>query len=211
MKKSDVNGDNTNEVYKWLKNEKSGILGLTRIKVKTTTSYSYSMTYPKKNYYYSPFSGILRCFWSTRMEKWWIVGRLRQHPSLSMVILPIWLSRVFFFFSWIAAVVCMYVWVILSLELKASSITPPVTCFLTETPLYLARFWKISYFLPLPTSCDKPDLINWIYQLRSSHCSLQSGCLYYITIMWPWALNSRNYANSSITSPFFQTSFLKLP
>ncbi|KAF9471324.1 glutathione peroxidase-like protein [Pholiota conissans] len=32
MKKSDVNGDNTNEVYKWLKNEKSGLLGLTRIK-----------------------------------------------------------------------------------------------------------------------------------------------------------------------------------
>jgi len=34
MKKSDVNGDNTNEVYQWLKNEKSGVLGLTRIKVK---------------------------------------------------------------------------------------------------------------------------------------------------------------------------------
>ncbi|TFK40172.1 glutathione peroxidase [Crucibulum laeve] len=32
MKKSEVNGDHTNEVYKWLKNEKSGILGLTRIK-----------------------------------------------------------------------------------------------------------------------------------------------------------------------------------
>ncbi|KAF9223749.1 glutathione peroxidase [Gyrodon lividus] len=32
MKKSDVNGDNTNSVYKWLKNEKAGILGLTRIK-----------------------------------------------------------------------------------------------------------------------------------------------------------------------------------
>ncbi|KAF8802470.1 glutathione peroxidase-like protein [Phlegmacium glaucopus] len=32
MKKSDVNGDTTNEVYKWLKNEKSGLLGLTRIK-----------------------------------------------------------------------------------------------------------------------------------------------------------------------------------
>lgn len=32
MKKSDVNGDNTNEAYKWLKNEKPGILGLTRIK-----------------------------------------------------------------------------------------------------------------------------------------------------------------------------------
>jgi glutathione peroxidase len=32
MQKSDVNGDNTNEVYKWLKNERSGLLGLTRIK-----------------------------------------------------------------------------------------------------------------------------------------------------------------------------------
>ncbi|OBZ72157.1 Glutathione peroxidase 2 [Grifola frondosa] len=32
MKKSDVNGDNTNEVYKYLKNEKAGLLGLTRIK-----------------------------------------------------------------------------------------------------------------------------------------------------------------------------------
>ncbi|KZT29765.1 glutathione peroxidase [Neolentinus lepideus HHB14362 ss-1] len=32
MKKSDVNGDNTNEVYKWLKSQKAGILGLTRIK-----------------------------------------------------------------------------------------------------------------------------------------------------------------------------------
>ncbi|KAG6855774.1 glutathione peroxidase gpx1 [Tephrocybe sp. NHM501043] len=32
MKKSEVNGDNTNEVYQWLKSEKSGILGLKRIK-----------------------------------------------------------------------------------------------------------------------------------------------------------------------------------
>jgi len=32
MKKSDVNGDSTNEVYRWLKSQKSGILGLTRIK-----------------------------------------------------------------------------------------------------------------------------------------------------------------------------------
>ncbi|KAF8126893.1 glutathione peroxidase [Boletus edulis] len=32
MKKSDVNGDNTNPVHKWLKNEKAGLLGLTRIK-----------------------------------------------------------------------------------------------------------------------------------------------------------------------------------
>ena len=33
MKKSEVNGDNTNEVFKWLKSQKAGILGLTRIKV----------------------------------------------------------------------------------------------------------------------------------------------------------------------------------
>jgi glutathione peroxidase-family protein len=33
VKKSEVNGDKTNEVYKWLKSEKSGILGLARIKV----------------------------------------------------------------------------------------------------------------------------------------------------------------------------------
>ncbi|RPD60101.1 glutathione peroxidase-like protein [Lentinus tigrinus ALCF2SS1-7] len=32
MAKSDVNGDHTNEVYKWLKSQKAGILGLTRIK-----------------------------------------------------------------------------------------------------------------------------------------------------------------------------------
>jgi len=33
MKKSDVNGDNVNPVYKFLKDQKAGILGLTRIKV----------------------------------------------------------------------------------------------------------------------------------------------------------------------------------
>ncbi|KAI0342801.1 glutathione peroxidase [Trametopsis cervina] len=32
MKKSDVNGDNANEVYNYLKAQKAGILGLTRIK-----------------------------------------------------------------------------------------------------------------------------------------------------------------------------------
>ena len=37
MAKSDVNGDNTNEVYKWLKAQKSGILGLTRIKVRSAS------------------------------------------------------------------------------------------------------------------------------------------------------------------------------
>ena len=36
MKKSDVNGDGTNEVYKWLKSQKAGLLGLTRIKVRPT-------------------------------------------------------------------------------------------------------------------------------------------------------------------------------
>ncbi len=34
MKKSDVNGDHANDVYKYLKEQKSGILGLSRIKVK---------------------------------------------------------------------------------------------------------------------------------------------------------------------------------
>ena len=34
MAKSDVNGDNANEVFKYLKNQKSGLLGLTRIKVR---------------------------------------------------------------------------------------------------------------------------------------------------------------------------------
>ena len=37
MTKSDVNGDNTNEVYKWLKSQKAGILGLTRIKVRSAS------------------------------------------------------------------------------------------------------------------------------------------------------------------------------
>jgi len=32
MAKSEVNGDNANEVYKYLKSQKSGLLGLTRIK-----------------------------------------------------------------------------------------------------------------------------------------------------------------------------------
>jgi len=32
MKKSDVNGDNTNDVFKYLKSQKAGLLGLTRIK-----------------------------------------------------------------------------------------------------------------------------------------------------------------------------------
>lgn len=32
MKKSDVNGDDANEVFKWLKGEKSGFMGLTRVK-----------------------------------------------------------------------------------------------------------------------------------------------------------------------------------
>lgn len=32
MKKSDVNGDNTNEVFGWLKDEKPGLLGMKRVK-----------------------------------------------------------------------------------------------------------------------------------------------------------------------------------
>jgi hypothetical protein len=36
MAKSEVNGDNTNEVYQYLKAQKSGLLGLSRIKVRPT-------------------------------------------------------------------------------------------------------------------------------------------------------------------------------
>jgi len=32
MTKSDVNGDNTNDIYKYLKSEKTGVLGLARVK-----------------------------------------------------------------------------------------------------------------------------------------------------------------------------------
>jgi hypothetical protein len=45
MKKSDVNGDSTNEVFKWLKNEKSGLLGLTRIKVLSSSFLGLSKSY----------------------------------------------------------------------------------------------------------------------------------------------------------------------
>ena len=34
MKKSDVNGDDANAVFQYLKSQKSGLLGLTRIKVR---------------------------------------------------------------------------------------------------------------------------------------------------------------------------------
>ena len=36
MAKSDVNGDSANEVYQYLKAQKSGLLGLSRIKVRQT-------------------------------------------------------------------------------------------------------------------------------------------------------------------------------
>jgi glutathione peroxidase-family protein len=42
MKKSEVNGNNVNEVYKWLKNEKSGLLGLSRIKVRVWSGCAYT-------------------------------------------------------------------------------------------------------------------------------------------------------------------------
>src|SRR6266550_7632924 len=63
MKKSEVNGSNTNEVYKWLKNEKSGLLGLSRIKA-SLFSLCIHLSYLNMS-----FSGILRNSWSTRTEK----------------------------------------------------------------------------------------------------------------------------------------------
>jgi glutathione peroxidase-family protein len=45
MTKSDVNGNNTNEVYQWLKSKKSGILGLTRIKACAFSSFVFRYFY----------------------------------------------------------------------------------------------------------------------------------------------------------------------
>ena len=60
MKKSDVNGDNTNEVFKWLKAEKSGLLGLSRIKVR----FQFAIHNPPTDVIPS---GILRNFLLTKM------------------------------------------------------------------------------------------------------------------------------------------------
>jgi hypothetical protein len=46
MAKSDVNGNDTNEVYRYLKSQKSGLLGLTRIKVSSILSDVYPSTSP---------------------------------------------------------------------------------------------------------------------------------------------------------------------
>ncbi|KIL58761.1 hypothetical protein M378DRAFT_170222 [Amanita muscaria Koide BX008] len=54
MKKSDVNGENTNEAYKWLKSEKPGILGLTRIKVSARIPPPIMNTYAITFYFYLP-------------------------------------------------------------------------------------------------------------------------------------------------------------
>lgn len=53
MAKSEVNGDNANEVYKYLKSQKSGLLGLTRVKVCATHSGARYLIS-------SPFSGTLK-------------------------------------------------------------------------------------------------------------------------------------------------------
>ena len=44
MKKSDVNGANTNGVYKWLKEQKSGLLGLSTVKVRLVAQPSLEVT-----------------------------------------------------------------------------------------------------------------------------------------------------------------------
>lgn len=41
MAKSNVNGDDANEAYKYLKSQKSGLLGLSRIKVRSILSGAY--------------------------------------------------------------------------------------------------------------------------------------------------------------------------
>jgi hypothetical protein len=78
MKKSDVNGDNTNDVYKYLKSQKSGLLGLTRIKVGQLFRPSPSLTL-------NPLvSGTLRNSSSTNKAMLSIDGLPQQRLQLSM-------------------------------------------------------------------------------------------------------------------------------
>lgn len=83
MKKSEVNGDNTNEVYQFLKSQKSGILGLTRIKVRIIIPGSAPTLTSLR-------SGTLRNFWLTNRATSSTVGL--QPPLLKplMVILLSW-------------------------------------------------------------------------------------------------------------------------
>ena len=77
MVKSDVNGDNANEVYKYLKSQKSGLLGLTRIKV----CLSHWDAFMSISLF---LSGTLKSFWSIRRVGLSTVGRRRQprRPSI---------------------------------------------------------------------------------------------------------------------------------
>lgn len=76
MRKSEVNGDDTNEVYQWLKSKKSGLLGMTRIKVCCFEDLWGSRF---ADGCHDVVSGTLRSSWSIRMAMLSTVGPRRPH------------------------------------------------------------------------------------------------------------------------------------
>lgn len=79
-KKSDVNGDNTNEVFKWLKEQKAGILGLQRIKVRSFVLNSLRLLISDS---LCVRSGISRSSSLTRTAWCDTAGRRRPRPTQS--------------------------------------------------------------------------------------------------------------------------------
>lgn len=86
MAKSDVNGDHTNEVYKWLKSQKAGLLGLTRIKVCECDVYR--RHFFNRTFFPSHCSGTLRSSWSIRRGKLFTDGPLPRLRRRLMRRLP---------------------------------------------------------------------------------------------------------------------------
>src|SRR5258706_11126442 len=86
MKKSDVNGSSTNDVYKWLKSQKSGFLGISMIKVRLDFTLRLSgngiLTWNLGR------SGTLKSFWSIRMVKLYRGGARGPNPRRSTERLP---------------------------------------------------------------------------------------------------------------------------
>lgn len=86
MKKSDVNGSGTNEVYKWLKSQKSGFLGISMIKVRLV--FTLGRSGDKILTWNFGRSGTLKSFWSIRMVKLYRGGARGLHPRRSTERLP---------------------------------------------------------------------------------------------------------------------------
>ena len=84
MKKSDVNGDNTNPVYQWLKDEKAGLLGLSRIKVSDLVLMPSCLRFLSCHH----LSGTLKSSLSIGLGQSWTVGHRPLPLRRSMKRLP---------------------------------------------------------------------------------------------------------------------------